>query len=216
MSSAATTDLDQFVLSLGRTPKERRGPRRFRFAPPIDALMGRHHASLVDVSASGARVRHTIQLPPHSLSRLRFKCDGATFDIAVRVLASRYITIGVHRPLYESRLRFSDPPATALARVLDILLARREEAWMNNVSGAGTSAAHAGPAGKHPRFTCCRFLGGRWTIESRSTCDIPADGFIVPSHIDEGEVRVICLAYERLDAGGRQLLRLFAAADCRS
>jgi hypothetical protein len=204
----------RFPLDLLKLDRDRRVSPRFRFDDPLPAMLGRRDVLLVDLSAGGARVRHQMPVNPGDTQRLRFTYRGECFDGIGQVLDSHYITIGTKQPLYESRLRFSgksEEATAAIDTVMEMMLRHRERQWTQNLIGSRSSRAAAREDVEEPGIRC-RYIGNRWRMEKVHSQEIPDDGFVVPARFDVGEIRVICAAYEQLDADGRQLLRLLAGA----
>lgn len=204
-------ELNRVPLTLLKLAGERRSPR-FRFDVPASATLGRREVLLIDISARGVRIRHVAPVRPGEQLSLRFEYQGRTFDLESRILDSRLITLGTKDPVYESRLRLtptSREQRESIDAAIGMLSSRGEGRWTGRPIGAPSaesSAASAEPS------TFCRLVANQWRIEKGRTGDIPFEGFVVPSYVDDREIRLLCAAYEKLDGEGRQLLRRFAAA----
>lgn len=87
---------------------ERRTANRIRIANNIPVAIGRGNGVIVDLSLSGARVRHTVTALRGSNVRVSFLWHDERFAATAEVLASRVVALGSDaRPtLYESRVRF--------------------------------------------------------------------------------------------------------------
>lgn len=176
---------------------ERRRTPRFRFGILMPAVLGRGDALILDISAEGARVMHFTGHAVDSDARLVFFYAGRRFSVTARVLAGRVIGLG-NGPRgstsYESRLRFIDCPAEA-AETLEFIIEHI------------ASERETSPA---PYFMRCRLLGTRWIKSWTRDGTQPADGFTVPAKLSDGEVEILCQAYGKMDAEGRDLIRTTA------
>lgn len=91
---------------------ERRGRRRVRFEHPEPVKVGRLDGILLDVSASGAKVRHMGSVKLGSEVRLSFGFGFVQVLVVAHVLASRVVNVGHGgATVYESRFRFSHESA---------------------------------------------------------------------------------------------------------
>jgi hypothetical protein len=86
-----------------------------RFQPPDSVVtrIGRGTGSLVDVSATGARIRHTGAVARGARMRITFEWNGERFEASGEVLASRVARIGAQETLYDTRVRFNALSHTA-------------------------------------------------------------------------------------------------------
>ena len=60
-------------------------------------------------------------------------------------------------------------------------------------------------------FMRCRLHGRSWTKCWTRDETQPPDGFTVPAKLSDGEVEILCEAYEKMDPDGRELIRATAA-----
>ena len=193
---------------------ERRSTPRFRFSFLMPAVLGRGDALIQDVSAEGARVTHFAALPLGSMVRLVFFYAGRRFAANARVLACRVVGLGNGpdgETSYQSRLQFTDASTDAaetLAHIVRYIEVERMRDWEANAAGEQSSKVH--DDGAH-YFMRARYLGQRW-IKCWTRDDAqPEDGFTVPAKLSDGEVDILCDAYQKMDAAGRDLIRASAA-----
>ena len=166
-----------------------------------------------------APVHRSGSLTPIMEDGLVFFYAGRRFATLARVLASRVIGLG-NGPggttSYQSRLQFTGPSAEAaetLAHIVEQIEHERMRGWMSNASG------DEGSRGRQHRdetdaqyFMRCRLSGRRhWTKCWTRDAAQPGDGFTVPAKLSDGEVGVLCEAYEKMDAAGRDLIRATAS-----
>ena len=202
-------------LTLSVPPLERRGAARFRFAILMPAILGRGDALILDVSAGGARVMHFTAHLRDSHVRLVFSYRGQRFSATAQMLASRVVGLG-NGPRgstsYESRLRFvecSADAASVLEAIIEQIERERLRTWVSNA--AGDDAPAVGEAESGDYFLRCRFLGQRWVKCWTRDPSQPENGFAITAKLSDGELDLLCEAYERADADGRQLIRVTAS-----
>src|SRR5437773_7031131 len=93
--------LTERTLHLLNMDEDRRENDRFRLMVPIPARLGQSEGTLTDLSAGGARFRHTWPVKHNAVNRLTFEWPDHNFAAVVRVLSSRLIGIGAQHPIYE-------------------------------------------------------------------------------------------------------------------
>jgi hypothetical protein len=199
------------------TPSERRRFERLRVREIVATQIGRASGAVVDLSADGARVRHTVPLFRGSQARLTFNWKGERFEAAAEVLASRVVSLA--RPTrFESRLRFVTMSSSAehvLARALADIAAAALRAWVANLRGweADTPRNDAETDHADSGFLRCRYGVARgWERKWTENPEQPKDGFTVPASTEPAEVNMLCRTYETCDADGRALLRVMTDA----
>jgi PilZ domain len=195
---------------------DRRTAPRLRVTGTLPALIGRGDGALVDLSARGAKVRHSTMIRRNAIVRISFRWQGQRFSASAEVLSSRVVSLGRGDTptMYESRLRFEHvtPEADAvLARVLDSLAGRDARRWVANLRGWDDEIAPAA-APAVTSYLRCRFFGTRWEVKCTNALEQPEDGFLLPATIDDNEIVRLCADYSRADADGRRVMRLMAAA----
>jgi len=208
------------IPALPSAPGDRRRSARFKLAEPFTAIVGRGTATLVDISATGARIRHTYPLARASEVRVKFDWKGERFEATAEVLASRVVGIGENGTVFETRLRFiriTRDASAVLERTITDLGDGNMRKWVANLRGWSHEEPAAPPAPAQPRtvntFVRCRYINNsRW--EHRITRDpsIPADGFTVAEGTELSEIRALCRTFEQSDAEGRRLLQLLSSA----
>jgi hypothetical protein len=205
------------LVSTASTPaaQDRRRSPRQRPTSVVPLGVGRGYGSLVDLSATGARVRHDAPAALGAPLRIRYEWRGGRFDGSGVVLASRVISLGDgSRTRYESRLHFlslTQHARSVLAQTLADLEEHNLRKWVANLRGWGAEPPEDPPADGARTFIRCRHVAGRW--EQRATRDpsLPDQGFIVPSSTDPFELRLLCRTYAS-GADGRDLVRLLSRA----
>ena len=205
----------QYEEVLAAPPHERRRTPRFRFGIMMPAVLGRGDALILDISTEGARVMHFVGHALDSDARLVFFYAGRRFSVTARVLAGRVIGLG-NGPggstSYQSRLRFVDCPADSvetLDYIIEHIESERQRTWVSNTSGE-ESRDHAESFGDARYFMRCRLRGQRWNTCWTRDAAQPGDGFTVPAKLSDGEVEILCQAYAKMDAEGRDLIRASA------
>ncbi|MFA6955113.1 MAG: PilZ domain-containing protein [Thermoanaerobaculia bacterium] len=100
------------------TKSERRIIQRIRFDSPLTAKIATNRVTLVDVSATGARVEHDFPLSSGKAVQLEFEFEGASMHIRCTVARCK-LEKGDGVALYRSGLAFAlDDPALADIRAL--------------------------------------------------------------------------------------------------
>jgi hypothetical protein len=205
------------ALPVQAPPPDRRQSPRFRFSFVMPAVLGRGDALILDISAEGARVMHFAGVPLESQVRLVFFYAGRRFAAIARVLASRVMGLG-NGPggtaTYESRVMFVDSPgevAETLTDIIEHIETERMQNWISNAAGHEGSADGAHQCSESQYFMRCRLYGRRWIKCWTRDASQPDDGFTVPAKLSDGEVDILCDAYEKMDAQGRNLIRVTAA-----
>jgi hypothetical protein len=211
--------------ALPDNPADRRREPRLRLTSAVPTRIGRGAGSLVDISMHGMRVRHSTPAGRGTRVRVSFDWRGERFSANAEVLASRVAALTSDGgTLFESRLRFVDITGEAeevLDRVLGTIRNRDLRRWVANLRGwteedGGTNVVHGEArvpvAPPMSAFVRCRLRDGRWEKKWTRDGTQPLNGFVVPATVDEGEISRLCMTYEQIDADGRHLLRLMAAA----
>ena len=200
------------------SPSDRRGAPRLRVTGTICALIGRGDGVIVDVSARGAKVRHSTLVRRGATVRISFEWDRTRFSATAEVLASRVVSLRGTKgdTVYESRLRFTDVTPDAhnvLSRMLAVLEGRDVRRWVANLRGwSDESQPAAMPKTPAVSFLRCRLFGIRWEVKCTPDMTQPEDGFLIPAGIDDNDVVRLCADYARADEDSRRMIRLLAAA----
>jgi len=194
---------------------ERRSAPRLRVVSGLRVFIGRGEGLLVDLSARGARVRHSAQARRSSNVRLSFEWKGERFAATGEVLSSHVVTLGYenHPTIYESRLRFrllTEESAALLTRVLSSMETDNVRTWVANVQGDSANVQPVRPARATGSYLRCRLIG-RWERKWTHDWTPPTDGFLLPETADPKEVDDLCASYLNEDEEGRKLIRLMAA-----
>jgi hypothetical protein len=194
---------------------DRRVASRLRISGTVAVLIGRGDGVLVDLSATGARIRHRTLVRRGATVRISFGGERR-FSASAEVLASRVISLGANDgTTYESRLRFTALDAEAagvLQLTLESLAGLDMRRWVSNLKGWGDSPRSQEPRLGTGTFLRCRLFHRRWEQKWTRETGQPADGFLLPAGIDPNEVRTLCDTYEGMDEQGRATVRLMAAA----
>jgi hypothetical protein len=210
------------VLSVPAPPSDRRGSARFKLVEPLTTFIGRGTGTLIDLSATGARIRHTCAVVRGAEVRVKFEWNAQRFEAVGQVLASRVSGIGPDGTLFESRihfLRFTHDSSTVLERALADFGEGNLRKWVANLRGWTEleSAALADETQTQPvrTFVLCRYVNKRWEQRVTHQPAPPADGFTVAIGTEPSEIRALCRTYEGSDVEGRRLLQLLTGAVLR-
>ena len=96
---------------------DKRSGRRLRIEPAVAAVLSHVPVTLIDISTSGAQIRHDTPLAFTPVKRyvLHFTCDGDSFDLGCTVARSSVEPCANgRRQVYTSGLKFTEiDPLTA-------------------------------------------------------------------------------------------------------
>ncbi len=182
---------------------ERREFQRLQLSEPLDGWFGDWSITLIDVSATGARIAHEVDaIPDGSRALLRFWWRGEEIEVTAETV-------------HDSGLRFVDGHDVMRRLIADsvreVLLAQEANAAGNreaNVVGDATltsASQHLGTS-----FVIWRFVDGVWKNRLSFLPEQPEDGFTVSSAEPPDQVELLCRTYESGDAESRRLTRLLA------
>lgn len=192
---------------------ERRGGERLRVAGTVNVIFGRGTGVLVDLSESGARIRHSVAMRRGTSVRISFESEHARFSANAEVLAARVISIG-NGPSYESRVRFTSLDAESrrvLATAIEELTGRDIRRWVANLKGWGEESATP-TAKSNGSFIRCRLRGEWWERKCTNDTTQPSDGFLLPSGSTDDEITTLCNTYLRSNEEEREMIRRIAIA----
>jgi hypothetical protein len=208
----------ELLPGLPAPPPDRRRSGRHKPAQSIGTMIGRGKGVLVDVSLTGARIRHTWAVARGAQVRVRFDWTGERFEAVGEVLASRVVGIGPEGTQFESRLRFlplTEASAAMLERALSELGDDDLRKWVANLRGWTEEDANPHRDETPPparTFIRCRFVSRRWDQRVTRDPSTPPDGFTVAGGTEPSEIRALCRTFEQTDAEGRRLLQLMTSA----
>lgn len=194
--------------------RNRRRIDRVRVEGSIPVVFGRGKGELVDVSPSGARIRHVAPVRRGAAVRVSFTWQHARFSATTEVLSSRVISLGVG-PSYESRVRFilvDEDSERVLATFVEQITGRATRRQVANLRGWSDEAQPDPTAVPPTSFIRCRLIGNRWEIKHTGSSEQPEDGFVLRSDSADADIQTLCDNYSRGDAEDRQLIHLLAAA----
>lgn len=198
---------------------DRRTTPRLRIREALAVVFGRGEGTLVDISATGARVRHSAPVRLGMRVRLSFEWQHQRLSANGVVLASRVIALGTTgggATVFESRLRFTaitSDAAKLLTHFMESVETRDLNRWIANLQGWETQEEHAAAEASYIR---CRRRFNRWEQKWTRDASQPDDGFTVPASIDARELNLLCAMWENTDSGGREVLRQTARLSVES
>ncbi len=207
--------IEQLPPSSEATSPDRRITTRHRLGDTLSVILGRGEGTLVDISASGARVRHSAPARLGSRVRLSFEWEKQRFSATAVVLASRVVALGSLQggaTQFESRLRFvaaSSEAAEILADFVQSLEARELRKWVANLRGWANDGVSS-PGTEY--FVRCRRIFARWERKWTRDSSQPEDGFTVPASIEEHDLALLCRMWDSSSDDEREVLRNTARA----
>lgn len=198
-------------------PSDRRRSPRHKPAHPIAVVIGRGAGAVIDISATGARIRHNGAVRGGAQVRITFDWKGDRFETVAVVLSSRVAGVGMGGTLFESRVTFltlTESSTALLDRALADLGDGDLRKWVANLHGWTEEgpAPPLGLPGAVRTFVRCRLVNQRWEQRITRDSSVPADGFTVAGGTEPSEIRALCRTFEQSDAEGRRLLQLMTGA----
>lgn len=193
--------------------RERRRAERLSIAGTIPVFFGRGEGVLIDLSQTGARVRHSVPVRRGTSVRISFEWQRRRFAATATILAARMVSLGAG-PSYESRVHFTaiDPDAErVLAAALDALEGSNVRRWVANLHGWNEEPQSPGRNGS-VSFIRCRLRGTWWERKCTSETLQPQDGFLLPSDAKDSEIATLCDTYTRASEEERRMIRMMAEA----
>ena len=198
-------------------PSDRRNGTRVRLDRMLAARIGRNDGLVVDLSVSGARVRHSGTLLRGATVRMTFDWSGRKFAAGAEVLSSRVVMLGTREgesATYETRLRFmviDNDARELLARMLQAITSEELRGWVENLKGFEEETRSAA-APRTSGYIRCRRVGNSWERKWTRDCAQPRDGFVLPAGTSAAEVEALCKAWVEMGDDARWLVQRTAEA----
>jgi len=192
----------------------RRAAERLSVSGSIAVTFGRGEGVLIDLSKTGARIRHQSPVRRGSTVRVAFEWNRARFSASAEVLASRIASLGAG-PSYESRVRFTSLDVgsdTTLAQMLEGMADRNMRRWVANLRGWSEESKGDSTLLETRSYLRCRLYGSWWQRKVTTDPSQPEDGFTLPVGASETEIRTLCDTYSRGSDEERHIIRLMATA----
>ena len=197
--------------------EEKRRYGRVNLSPPLRGELDGIVVDIIELSVSGIRVRHEMQLARARIHRARFSWEGRSAELKcelVRTTISGLSKKAGEPSLYESGMRITDALAESAAILRDIVaehVVRCINEQLANARGISPLEADSYPYAKPGgRYRRCEFVDGRWRRAETSNPDQPPSGFTVSAEIDPYHLGMLCRTWEACDEAGRDLTRTFA------
>lgn len=193
--------------------------------------MGGFAAEIVEVSLIGCQIEHVDRITPKARLPLRFKWRGQPVRIDATVMRSEMRSIG-GKPAYLSGLAFcesADESPTVIREIVGWLAeaaksaVRKEQATESPVVESTVSAPSAEARAVDVPFLStadddeadvvsalylqCRLITGTWDKLYVEKPEQPPEGFTILAPSDDGEVDVLCRAYQTANALKRREMR---------
>jgi hypothetical protein len=114
--------------------KDERMSERLRLAICLPARVGRRDGTIVDISVTGARVRHTGPLKLGLEIPLSFQTEDGSCSAKARVLSCRIVSLGdgeAGSPLFETRLTFLAVSEESVQRIAKFVRTPQSHAKAN-------------------------------------------------------------------------------------
>jgi hypothetical protein len=206
-------------------PQGRRATVRLGFRKPRVAKFATHDIIIVDLSTSGAGIRHQAKIAPGTKGILRFRLEREHHEIECTIARSRLELVKSKDKtiqIYRSGLNFvgASGANTSIreaikSRIQRAVARQQADAYANpHVAFAESSGAIpldllASWMESRP-FIRCTLERGRWTQQKVDEPDQPSEGFTVSVDESPAEIQLLCKTYERANPDQRTLIRMFA------
>ena len=181
---------------------------------PVPATFGGFAARLVELSLVGCQIEHTDRVTPKSRLPLRFKWRGTLMRVEATIMRSEMRSVG-GKPAYVSGLEFCSSIEESPRVIREI---------MEFLKPAVAAPAPAEPAplsmapppfiavDDEPELLDAPYLQftfgrGQWTKLYVDSPQQPKEGFTIVAPSNDGEVDVLCRAYEKAGADKRRAMR---------
>lgn len=207
------------------SPEGRRASVRLAFRKPRLAKFATHDIVIVDLSTTGAGVRHQAKIAPGTKGMLRFQLEKEHHEVECTISRSRLELIKSRDKtiqIYRSGLQFvaASGPHSSIReaiknRIQRAVARQRADAFADATLSASESSGSipldllASWMETRP-YIRCTLVGSRWTQQRVDESDQPENGFTVSAEEAQGEIQLLCKTYERATPEQRTLIRLFA------
>jgi len=209
------------------TQSAQRRTGRIVFRTPRPARFGTVDVFMIDLSLHGAGIRHQSRIAPGTEANLRFKLEKQEHSVRCRLLRSKLeLTQTDKGPIqsYRSGMAFValDTEVKSLRDALNKRVHRALLLQKANALGKPEIAKDITPESdidvkflapwlQPSPFVTCTFEEKKgWRRARTSSAEQPENGFTVLAAEGDGEIEKLCKTWEKSDANGRELIRLFA------
>jgi hypothetical protein len=188
---------------------ERREYQRLNLSSPLDGWFGDYDVRLVDVSATGASIESTEDIPSGSRALLRFYWHGEEIEVTAEV-ARVEGRVGLRFVEDSQELRIAIAQSAQ-----DVLRAQQANALgmraSNLLEGDQTlTAASAAVRGAMQTFIVFRLTPEGWNRRHSLVPEQPHDGFAVSANESDEQIALLCQTYEAGDEDARKMTRMLA------
>lgn len=207
------------------SPQGRRASVRLEFRKPRMAKFATHDIVIVDLSTTGAGIRHQAKIPPGTKGILRFRLEREHHEAECVISRSRLELIKTRDKtiqIYRSGLQFvaaigpnSSIREAIKSRIQRAVARQRADAFADaKISvddSSGSIPLDLLASWMETRaYIRCTLVGSRWTHQRVDEADQPENGFTVSADEAPVEIQLLCKTFERATPEQRSLIRLFA------
>lgn len=210
---------------------------RVHLDPPIAGRVGTQDILVQDISTMGAGIEHYAPLISGSRVHLVFNWQGEEIAADCQIVRSRLERLSQGKEgvtVYRSGFAFETLAPEMRSRVKRMVawfIMRALEEQRLNARGAVPAdttnmpvfsqgqlstpepsvAAEADQrSAPRRRYVTCALEGTRWRWTRSTDATQPANGFTVSDREDDQHIQLLCDAYARSDASGREITRILA------
>lgn len=192
---------------------ERREFQRLHLTRPVDASFGEWKVKILDVSAVGALVEHSGDLPVGFEEILRFVWRDSVVTMPAQVIRSVERQSGLKFTRDSDLLRkliAESAREVIRAQVANLEGAREQNVIAGDETLTAASARLMGTTG----YMTLTFEGGQWKKRRSLLPDQPPNGFTISAVEPEDQVELLCNTYANGDDDARSMTRLLAELSC--
>ena len=132
-----------------------------------------------------------------------------TFE--TRSALKRIIGVFIARALHEQKLNARGVVPTSVEKMPIFRYGQLTENRSGVAAAIGSSVLPTARMAKQTGYVCFQFDKNRtWKKKRTHDPGQPAEGFTVSADEDQGQIQMLCEAYEKSDSNGRKMIQLFA------
>ena len=209
-----TLDLRDLNRAVEAPMAERRAAVRATAPWRMPIRFGRFVGTLMDLSRTGMRVRHTVPAVNRERVVIQIQWGANPIVLNAFVISSRVISLGRDNTgaIYETRLHLQgvdDETASLLDRIVNVLPhPEPQETIMRILTLIAEATVSPFNPSVRSEFIRCRLVGSTWERERVPDPNPPTDGFLLPADLPSHTLDEICRCYEGAAIDTRYLIHI--------
>lgn len=213
-----TLDLRELNRALEAPTADRREAVRATAPWRMPIRVGRFVGTLMDLSRTGMRIRHTVPAANRERVVIRIQWGANPIVLTAFVVSSTVISLGRDNTgtIYETRLQLQDvddETALLLDRIVNVLPhPEPKETIMRILTLIAEATESPFTLAARSEFIRCRLVGATWQKERVVDPNPPTDGFLLPASLPVHTLDEICRCYEGAAIDTRYLIHIALGA----